>query len=295
MKKKVSIIIPTYKRPKELEICIKAILGQQRPLNDTEIIVIDDSEQCEGSKIIEKLKGGECEIIYKKNPKKGRAQARNEGIKHAKGDVIIFIGDDIVVTPKWLQEHIDFHEKHKDINHAVVGHITWYPELQISRYMRWLENGGPLLSFKGLQDGKKTDMYHFYTGNVSLKRKLLEKEGFNEQFDVYGWEDIEFGNRLKERYNLVLWYAKNALAYHNHEYKEDDLEEYAENLGYSAELFQKKIMAISITPHWTKRLIFSIMSRLIPVLRRIKKEWYWYGISKKYFLKGQEKAKRENP
>ena len=245
---KASIIIPAYKRPQELKITLQAIFSQTRKLDDIEIIVVDDSPEGEAGKVIENVEK-KCAIHYVKNPKKGRSQARNEGIKHARGEIILFIGDDIVVSPDWLETHLQFHEKKRGINDVVIGFTTWYSELHISRYMRWLENGGPLLKFKGLKNGKETDIYHFYTGNISLKKKLLEKEKFNENFDLYGWEDIELGHRLKKKHKIHIWYARDAVAYHNHLYEEKDLEKYTKSLGYSASLFQK---AFKNFCYWSK-------------------------------------------
>ncbi len=292
MAKKISIIIPTYKRQKELFLCLDA-LAKQPEISSAEVIVIEDSPESEGESIVRGFQKSGMDIVYCKNSRKGRSQARNEGIKRAQGDVIIFIGDDIVVGKNWLKTHIDFHENKKEVTAALVGHITWEPTLPISRYMKWLENGGPLLDFRGMKDGQKTDPYHFYTGNVSLKRKLLELECFSEHADLYGWEDIELGMRLSEKHGMQLWYAKNAIAYHNHTYHEKDLHSYGENLGFSAYLFAEKTQRKGIMPGWTKLLFYSIISHFSPALKLAKREWYWYALLKETFLKGVQKAKKQ--
>jgi glycosyltransferase involved in cell wall biosynthesis len=290
---KASIIIPAYKRPQALKTTLQAVFSQTRKLDDIEIIIIDDSPEGEAEGVVQSIEK-KCAIRYVKNPKKGRSQARNEGVKHAKGEIILFIGDDIVASPDWLETHLQFHQEKSGVNDVVIGFTTWYPELPISRYMCWLENGGPLLKFKGLRDGEETDVYHFYTGNISLKKKFLEKEKFNEDFDLYGWEDVELGYRLKKKHNLKIWYAAKAVAYHNHLYQEEDLKKYAKNLGYSAFLFQKIIKDFRVTPNWTKRAIFVIISFLIPLFKRFKKEWYWYALGKREFLKGMREAYKKS-
>ena len=291
---KASIIIPAYKRPQELKTTLQAIFSQARKLDDIEIIVVDDSPEGEAEKVVESIEK-KYTIKYIKNPKKGRAQARNEGIRHAKGEILLFIGDDIVVDSNWLEMHLQLHQKKVKANDVVIGFTTWYPKLPISRYMRWLENGGPLLKFKGLKNEKETDIYHFYTGNISLKKKLLESENFNENFDLYGWEDIELGHRLKKKHHIKIWYAEGAVAYHNHLYEEKGLEKYAKNLGYSAFLFQSKIKDFKVVPSWTKKTIFVIITLLIPLFRQLKKEWYWYAVTKREFLRGMKKARKSNP
>lgn len=292
MAKKISIIIPTYKRQKELFSCLDA-LGKQPEISSAEIIVVEDSPGGEGEAAVHEFQKKGMDILYCQAQKKGRSQARNEGVKRARGDIIIFIGDDIVVGKNWLKTHIDFHGNKKEVTAALVGHITWEPSLPISRYMKWLENGGPLLDFRGMENGQKTDTYHFYTGNVSLKKKLLELECFSEHADLYGWEDIELGMRLFKKHGMNLWYAKEALAYHNHIYREEDLAMYGENLGFSAYFFAEKTQRKGIMPSWTKLLFYSIISHFSPALKLAKREWYWYALLKKTFLKGVQKAKKQ--
>lgn len=292
--KMISIIIPTYKRSEHIKQCLEAISKQNRHLEDTEVIIIDDGGDAETQKYIqEKKETFPFEIKYLVQAKKGRSAARNLGIKNAKGEVIIFIGDDIVVTPDWLESHAKFHNEKPEKEHIAVGHITWHPKLPIDRYMTWLENGGPLLSFKGLQDGQRTDMWHFYTGNISLKKELIEQESFNEEIDLYGWEDIELGARLEKNHSMQIWYLKKALAYHNHLYEEKGLESYAENLGYSASAFQKNLQGVQLTPTFPKRTAFAIISSLTPVLRQMKTEWYWYAVLKRNFLRGMRRYQME--
>jgi glycosyltransferase involved in cell wall biosynthesis len=286
-----SIVIPTYKRPDKLENCLKNLVNQVQE-NDSEIIIIDDSKRGEGEKIAKKYET-ECTIKYRKNPKKGRATARNEGIRHARGKIIIFIGDDIVVEDGWLSEHISLHEKYPDENISFVGFITWPPDLKVSKYMHWLENGGPLLRFKGLKNEKETNIWHFYTGNISIKKTLLWKEQFLEDIETYGWEDIELGFRLQEKHGMRLYYAEKAIAYHDHPYEEKNIEKYGEEVGFSAGLFQSKKPNFPVTPGSTKRAIFSIISSLSPALKKCKKEWYWYSLFKKNYLKGIRKAEKQ--
>ena len=107
---KASIIIPAYKRPQELKTTLQAIFSQTRKLDDIEIIVVDDSPEGEIKGVVQNIEK-KCPIHYVKNPKKGRSQARNEGIKHAKGEILLFIGDDIVVSSDWLKIHLQFHQE----------------------------------------------------------------------------------------------------------------------------------------------------------------------------------------
>ena len=57
---------------------------------------------------------------------------------------------------------------------------------------------------------------YFATGNVAIARKWLEKVGvFDTRFQLYGWEDLELGVRLK-KIGLKLIKCPEAVGYHWH-------------------------------------------------------------------------------
>ncbi len=57
---------------------------------------------------------------------------------------------------------------------------------------------------------------YFATGNVAIARKWLEKAGlFDTSFQLYGWEDLELGVRLKQL-GLTLIKCPEAMGYHWH-------------------------------------------------------------------------------
>lgn len=88
----ISVVIPVYNVEKYLERCIKSILNQT--YTNLEIILVDDgsidksSEICNKYKIIDKR----IDVIHKKNG--GLSDARNIGIKRAKGTYITFVDSD---------------------------------------------------------------------------------------------------------------------------------------------------------------------------------------------------------
>jgi len=102
---KVSVIVPVYNVEKYLDKCLDS-LGKQT-LKDIEIIVVNDESPDNSQKIIEKYekKYNTIHGYTKKNG--GVSDARNFGIKHAKGEYIAFVdGDDYV--------SVDMYEKMYD-------------------------------------------------------------------------------------------------------------------------------------------------------------------------------------
>ena len=55
---------------------------------------------------------------------------------------------------------------------------------------------------------------YFATGNVAIDKKLLEKSGlFDNSFRLYGWEDLELGERLRNM-GVKLIKCPRAIGYH---------------------------------------------------------------------------------
>lgn len=321
-----SILIPTFNRREKLRVVLEALQKQPRITEGEVIVGIDGStdgteegikKMIESLGILESL--GKMRLSYFRIDNSGRAVIRNQLIECATGDILIFIQDDIVVSEGWLEAHLKNHKSDantrmhaNDANEncrisAVVGHITWYSQAPITPYMRWLEHGGHMLNFSGLRDGDETDFWHFYMGNISIPRALVEGESeaqknsfsrvngdkltqpplrFDELLKTYGWEDIVFGYEFAKRGHKII-YSKKALAWHWDEYREEDLPEYMKRLALSAKAVVAKYPDLGVIPPWWKRGIFRIMimvgSIFWPILPQ---SWKWYLSMKREFLKG---------
>jgi len=215
----ISIVIPTCNRKGILEKCLRNLSGQDFQRSDREVIVVDDGSSDGTGILLDRLsKDLGISLRYFRQENKGPAAARNLGIKNAKGQVILFLGDDIIAAPGLLKGHYNWHVKYPQDNYAVLGRISWSKEIRVSPFMEWLESGGPQFAFGQIKDKIDVDADgFFYSSNISLKKEfLLSHNGFfDESFRKAAYEDLELGHRLKEA-GLVLKYNADALAYHEH-------------------------------------------------------------------------------
>src|SRR3989338_8732025 len=215
----ITVIIPTYNRKDILRRCLNALARQSYPAKNYEIIIVDDGST-DGTEDLVKpfLNNYICPLRYFKQENRGPAAARNLGIKNATGNIVLFMGDDIIAQSNFLEEHMAWHDRYPDDSTAVLGYVTWSPEIEITPFMRWLENGGPQFHFWQINDKIEIESsYFFYMCNVSVKRNFLVKAGVlcDEDFPYAAYEDTELGMRLKAR-GLILKYNKNAVGYHDH-------------------------------------------------------------------------------
>ncbi len=113
---KLSIIIPVYNISAYLEECVQSVLRQT--FTDYEIILVDDGSTDESGPLCDKLAQQDIRIrvVHKENG--GLSDARNAGLRAAKGEYIHFLdGDDYYTTESDLQTLVDElgRQNHPDI------------------------------------------------------------------------------------------------------------------------------------------------------------------------------------
>ena len=299
----ISVIIPTHNRAKILKECLQALLKQDLEEKDYEIIVVDDGSRDSTENTVKHFREHHGNIRYFRQENLGQGIARNTGVGHAKGQIVVFIGDDIIVTPQFLMQHLRYHLRHHGENEAVLGFTAWHPKLTPTPFMEWVTNGSSVLgkfgghqfAYEKLKGRETADYNFFYTSNISLKRSLAERFPFDPAFSGYGWEDIELGYRLHKRVGLKLYYNPQAIAYHDHAMSEENMVRRMKNIGASAWIINRKYPELKKVPPLWKRSVFLLISNPVSlaVLRFLRNfsqgRWcglYYYAVSKKYFLEG---------
>lgn len=97
----ISVIVPVYKVEKYLQRCVDSILAQTE--GNFELILVDDGSPDQCGKICDDyaLKDGRVTVIHKENG--GLSDARNAGLKIAKGDYTAFVDSDDWLEPEYLE------------------------------------------------------------------------------------------------------------------------------------------------------------------------------------------------
>jgi glycosyltransferase involved in cell wall biosynthesis len=208
---RVSIITPTFNKCDCLEHTLAALEQQQFPRDDFEVIVVDDgsTDQTRTWLTNHKYRLPLRPVFHEQN--QGRAAARNTGLKAAQGGIILFLDDDMEVTPDWIQAHLAYHDQ--DRNAVVQGNSVTSPKLKQSQFTRYLDHTG----VHRLAPGSDIPFKYFATNNSSVRRETLDRVGhFDPAFREYGGEDVELGYRLKNAPGITLYYAPGARAFHLH-------------------------------------------------------------------------------
>ena len=99
---KVSVIVPIYNVEKYLEKCINSLLSQT--LEDIQIILVNDGSKDNSGNIAKECeKNNKDRVIYVEKENGGLSDARNYGLKCAKGKYVVFVDSDDWVTDDFFE------------------------------------------------------------------------------------------------------------------------------------------------------------------------------------------------
>ncbi len=205
-----SVVIPTYNRKAILEKCLRALEIQQLSVSTKvtgyEIVLVDDGSSDGTLEWLETHKEEFPHVRAFPQNHLGPAAARNLGVEQSIGDTIIFIDSDLVVTETFLQSHADALEEGQQ-KLGSDKFFTYGAVINTSNFDNPTSEPYKITDFSAA---------FFATGNVAIPKHWLEKAGlFDTAFQLYGWEDLELGVRLKEL-GLQLIKCPEAVGYHWH-------------------------------------------------------------------------------
>lgn len=125
---KVSVIVPVYNTSKYLSKCLDSLVNQT--LKDIEIILVNDGSTDNSQDIIDEYKNKYKNIKSYKKKNGGLSDARNYGLKYAKGDYVGFVDSDDYVELSMYEKL--YNKAIKDKSDMVTCDFYWlYPNKTI--------------------------------------------------------------------------------------------------------------------------------------------------------------------
>lgn len=98
-----SIIVPVYNTEKELERCVRSVTCQS--CGDFELVLVDDGSKDSSGSLCDQFAAEDSRIVAIHQENAGSSEARNTGIRAAKGDYLLFLdSDDLWSDPNALAE-----------------------------------------------------------------------------------------------------------------------------------------------------------------------------------------------
>lgn len=131
---KVSFIVPVFKIAKYIPTCVECLLKQT--YKDFEIILVDDGSPDNCPQICDELATGDSRIRVLHKVNGGLSDARNEGLKLAQGEYIVFVdGDDFWIHDDDLQKLVDLTIKYPQVD--LIGFNCSYYFPSTNTYTPW--------------------------------------------------------------------------------------------------------------------------------------------------------------
>ena len=217
----ISIIIPTYQREDVLCSTIADVLRQDYP--DFEVIVVDQTQnhQPETQSYLETT-AQSGEIEYFQLPWASLPGARNYGVERSRGDIILFIDDDVELPAGYLQAHAQIFIDKPEVG-AVAGRV----------FDRMKLGDDPNLSIEYLPEAAMDPgiaWYHIDLVHTTQSQQVISARGCNMSFrrEIFGKHGLRFderfrGNAVREesdfclrlrRTGYIVWYAPDANLVH---------------------------------------------------------------------------------
>lgn len=100
----ISIIVPIYNAEEYLQACIESLIRQTE--EDLQLILVNDGSTDESLVIARSYAAQDARIEIYSQPHAGQSAARNNGLKHAKGEYIAFVDADDALEPDWCERHL---------------------------------------------------------------------------------------------------------------------------------------------------------------------------------------------
>jgi glucosyl-dolichyl phosphate glucuronosyltransferase len=208
----VSVVICTWNRADLLDRTLAQFRQLEIPDGVTwELLVVNNRCTDNTDGIIEKHVGS-LPISRLYEQKSGKSHAANTAIEAARGELILWTDDDVLVEPKWLKAYAAAAKEHPEVSFFGGTILPWFakePPAWIARHMtQWLygcyairrpDSGGPI---------RKRDTP--FGANMATRRSCFEAVEFNsnlgprENSQVRG-EETELLDRLLEQGKLGLW------------------------------------------------------------------------------------------
>ena len=123
----VSIVIPTFRRPDKLPLCLQGCLDQTAQTAATiGIVIVDNCPDASARDIVQAFARTHDRIAYVHEPTPGISAARNAGIEAATGKLIAFIDDDNLPARTWLEQLLSTRSRLQA--DAVFGRVVGLPD-----------------------------------------------------------------------------------------------------------------------------------------------------------------------
>lgn len=204
----VSVVIASRDRRELLRRCLDALARQDAVAGGFEVVVVDDGSGDGTREMLDSL-APPFELRALRNRAAGKAEALNTGIGAARGELLLFLDDDMIADPGLVAAHLEAHrESPRTLG---IGAITQRPRDGRDWYAHAFARGWN--EHMAERRRERIGWADCYGANFSAPREAFDRIGEFKP-ELVTAEDIEMGYRL-ERAGYVPTYLPRAHGVHD--------------------------------------------------------------------------------
>jgi glucosyl-dolichyl phosphate glucuronosyltransferase len=205
---KITVILCTYNRAESLARALASVAKSQMPDGAVwEVVVVDNNSSDNTRAVVTEFAEHSPHIFrYVFEPKPGKSNALNRGIRETNADVIAFMDDDVQVEPDWLYKltRVFSDPSYSGSGGRIVPQSAFTPPAWLDTSARY--SLAPLAMFDLGPVACELREPPFGT-NMAFRREMFSR------YEIRS-EDTEFGARVL-RGGERLWYEPAALVHHS--------------------------------------------------------------------------------
>jgi len=203
----VSIIIPTYNDLAKLPRALQSIEQVDFPLEQFEVIVVDDGSTDGTGAFVESLiETTSLNLTYLRQENSGPAAARNQGVTRAQGEFILSIDSDCFVDGDILNRFLQHFPD--DTLGGVGGNVLPDSDNLVASYLDYMGTWRPGTRNEGI--------FYLVTANAFFLRRAVEEAGlFDPGFRLPGGEELDLCYRMR-KLGYRFKYDEKASVVHSH-------------------------------------------------------------------------------
>lgn len=191
----LTVVIATYQRRRLVMTALDALARQDAADPLEVVVVVDGSTDGTGQAVRDEQWPFALQIL--EQPNRGPAAARNRGVEAARGEIVLFLDDDMEADPALVRAHIDAHRTGAEV---VVGAMPLHPDSPRNILSEDVGRWADQLAERCSRPGYRLGPDDVFGGHLSIGRDLFHRlGGFDQRFTSggrFGNEDIDLAHRI---------------------------------------------------------------------------------------------------
>jgi glucosyl-dolichyl phosphate glucuronosyltransferase len=216
----VSVIVPTRNRGRYLEECLQSLAVQDYD-GQFEVIVVDNGSTDATPELLERWRRRDPRFQTTVESRVGLSRAKNAGIRLARGDLLLFTDDDVIVDRGWISAYVRFFADKKAESVVAGGKIVPIPD-DLSNWPAWMTDLA--LEDLGRLDYQREEPLleawdYVWGANMAVPARMVKRLGFWDESlgrrgDARGtFEDTEYQDRVRAA-GATVWFLPGAMVHH---------------------------------------------------------------------------------